>query len=178
MSDKKELLEGLQRGLKTETEGKKFYNEAAKNASNDMAKAIFTSLASEENDHFALITAFYNKLDESDEWEDVEKVMTVKEIKAEDVKTIFHNAYKTVEDKNNPPKGDIEVYKMAREFENKAISLYKDLISNISDPKAQKFYQFLIEMEEEHYKLLDNTIQYLDSTSNWFQSQEGWVLEG
>jgi len=98
-------------------------------------------------------------------------------IKTENVKTVFNTAYKTVTDKNNPSKADIEAYKMAREFENKAISLYKDLITKVAEENARKFYRFLIEMEEEHFQLLDNTIQYLETPAHWFQNQEGWILE-
>lgn len=178
MDDKKELLESLNMGIKTETEGKKFYAEAAEKSLNAMAKTIFTSLSKEEDDHLALIIMFYEKLEETSEWDNIDEVIRNKGIKSENVKTVFNNAYKTVDDKNNPPKDEIESYTTAREFENKAIALYKDLVQKVSDPNAIKFYQFLIKMEEEHYQLLDNTIQYLDSTENWFQSQEGWVLEG
>ena len=178
MTDKQELLEGLKLGIKTETEGKKFYHEASENASDEMAKTIFTSLSKEEDDHLALINTFFHELEESGTWEDVEKVTAEQGIKAENVRTVFNNAYKTIADKNNPPKSDIEVYKMAREFENKAISLYKDLIKKVTEENARKFFQFLIDMEAEHYELLDNTIQYLETPANWFQSQEGWLLEG
>jgi len=44
-----------------------------------MAKSIFTSLSKEEDDHLVLINTFYNKLEESGEWEDIGKVIKNRE---------------------------------------------------------------------------------------------------
>ena len=178
MNTEDSLLEGLSLALRTETEGKNFYNEAAAKTNDSMSKSVFSSLAEQEDDHIKLINSFFNKLKETNEWDNIDEFIKKEGMKIEGVKSVFRTAYDTIEDKFNPPETNIETYKLAKEFEDKAVSLYKKLLNQAKDPQAKRFFEFLIEMEEEHYKLLDNTIRYLEAPANWFQSQEGWLLEG
>jgi rubrerythrin len=50
--------------------------------------------------------------------------------------------------------------------------LYALAAQESDDPQAREAYQFLTKQEEEHYRLLQNTHEYLTQNQTWWDSEE------
>jgi len=178
MSSKQEQLEALKLAVKTEEEGKAFYNKAAREAKTTLARETMESLARDEDFHILAIRKFYEELDRNNRWEDIEKVFTAEQMKGTDIKAIFSKALENAKNEMADFASDIEVYERAIKFEEGGADLYKRLRDEATDPMAKKFYDFLYEMEKEHTEVLENSLIYLKDPNLFFQDQESWGLEG
>ena len=68
--------------------------------------------------------------------------------------------------------GDIEALECGMETEVIARELYVQGMLTAEDEHAREAYQFLIEQEDHHYELLENTRDYLTDNQTWWDSTE------
>jgi rubrerythrin len=69
-------------------------------------------------------------------------------------------------------------YKTAMELERESYVFYKDLSQEASVPSVKSFFQFMMEQENTHFELFQETLEYLDHPGDWFREQERWIVEG
>ena len=86
-----ETLKSLELAIQTELDGKKFYEEARDNASNPLAKSVFTALAREELYHVEAIQHFHKQLKEKGEWPEQDSIKADLNFPGV-VKTVFQEA--------------------------------------------------------------------------------------
>ena len=178
MSGHKEDLEALQTALQMEEDGRKFYLDAAERVHNPLAKRTLKWLADWELEHVALIKKFYASLKDADSWGDVRQAIKDEPSPKQEVKTIFKEAQKQIDELVKPDSEALEAYKTARDFENKAVQFYQELLEKVSDPDGKTFYEFMLEQEKEHYEILDSSFRYLENPELWHSEQEGWMFDG
>jgi rubrerythrin len=52
------------------------------------------------------------------------------------------------------------------------------LFDRSADPSSKKFFEFLMGEENNHYELLSETLEYLNSPKDWYREKEKWIVEG
>ena len=177
MVEQNQELESLKLAIKTEEDGRKMYLEAASKTNNPLAKSTFSQLAKEENIHIEVIKEFYESLKGGSEGsisEDIEKALNYQLLK----KTIFQAAKDRMDETVAADPTIIKAYKAAMKFEEDGARMYEELAQKTANPIAKKLYAFMNEQENEHYRLLAETLNYLENPNQWFIEQEKPHFEG
>ncbi len=167
----------LRRGMSLERDGYNFYTQAAGRASGERGKATFLDLAAQEEDHMRLMLAEYRALEAGKGWIPYEEA-----IKA-DFPLDPANPDLPGEEPPEPSPifspgrdaslaGDIAALEFGMETEQMSRQLYAQAAQETDDPQARQAYEFLSKQEEEHYRLLQNTRDYLAQNDTWWDSEE------
>jgi len=146
MDKKDTALDILKTAILLERKGKAFYTQAARNSESKSAKKIFETMAEEEDEHIAFLTAqahsyvknhtfVHPEPHEEDHSED--EILTA-QIKKEINAAGFEAA----------------AISAAIDFENRAIKVYSSRAKEATDPIEKEMYQMLAEWEQGHHYLL------------------------
>ena len=165
--------------IELEKNGYDFYKEVAAKTTNPLAKATLDSLGERELEHLAKVTEFYQNLSGDkklpDNWL---KTVEVPPTKGQLLKLIL-NKLKISLDKKFESIEDInKAYGIAEDLERDSYHLYSRIAKESADNTTKKFYSALAEEENEHYAILDETLQYLLTPGDWFKKEERWIVEG
>ena len=178
MTTTQEELESLNTAIKTEKDGRVFYQEAIQRAANPLAKSVFETLADEELVHIETIKAFYDALKEKGTCQELGGLLNDKPQPKTRLENVFQKARQSMDETIKTDAGSLEAYKAAMELEQRAYNMYQRLIKDTSDEMARKLYQFMLEQENEHYAFLKETHDYLENPGDWFVREERPHFEG
>lgn len=167
----------LRRGMSLERDGYNFYMQAAERASSQRGKEMFIDLAEQEEDHLRLLLAEYRTLEEGQDWLPYEEAMEqdfeldpgdpdLPGEEPEDDLPVF------TPEREISLEGDIEALKYGLETERISRRLYAQGAEQSDDEQAKEAYEFLIEQEEQHYRILDNTYKYLTDNETWWDDEQ------
>jgi len=167
----------LRKGMSLERDGYNFYMEAAERATAERGKVMFRDLAKQEEDHLRLLLAEYRALESGEGWLPYEEAMAqtfeldpaVPDLPGEeppDPLPVF------TPEREISLEGDIEALKYGLETEDISRDLYAQGAEESDDASARKAYEFLIGQEENHYQLLQSTLDYLTKNGTWWDSEE------
>jgi rubrerythrin len=167
----------LRRGMSLERDGYNFYTLAAERASGERGRAMFLDLASQEEDHLRLLLGEYRALEEGRGWLPYEEAMQADfpldpadpDLPGEEPPEplpVF------TADREVSLEGDIAALEFGLETELISRELYAQAAQETSDPHAREAYEFLTHQEEQHYQLLQNTLEYLTQQQTWWDSTE------
>jgi len=167
----------LRRGMSLERDGYLFYHQAAERASDEHGRRMFLDLANQEEDHLKLLLSEYEALETGRGWLPFERAM--ESAPAVDAA----NPHLPGEEPPNPMpvftpdrkvslEGDIAALEFAMETERISRELYAKGAQEAEDDFAGQAYQFLVNQEEKHYRLLENTHAYLTQNQTWWDSEE------
>ena len=167
----------LRRGMSLERDGYRFYTQAAERASSERGKRMFLDLAAQEVDHLRLLLAEYRALEEGRGW------LSYKEAMAADFPLDPANPDLPGEEPPEPMpvftpdrevslEGDVAALEFGLETERISRELYAQAAEAADDPRAREAYEFLTRQEEAHYRLLQNTHDYLTQNQTWWDSEE------
>jgi rubrerythrin len=167
----------LRRGMSIERDGYNFYTLAAERASDKRGKAMFLDLAAQEEQHLRLLLAEYRALAEGQGWLPHEEAMQ---------QEFPLNPADPDLPGEEPPEpspvftperevclaGDIAALEFGLETERISRELYAQAAQEVDDPRARQAYEFLTGQEDQHYRLLHNTHEYLTQNQTWWDSDE------
>ena len=176
MTELPEKMEDIVKfALQLEQDGLKMYREFAEKSNDPFGKKTFEGLSEDELDHIKLLQKIYSASDS-------EKILEIVESsKVEPVrqrfKTIFQLAGEEARRRTEADPGDTEAMKIAMEFEERGYKIYKEAEQKAEGEAEKAAFKHLSAMEEFHFELLQETLEYLDDTGNWFQKNEGWMFE-
>lgn len=168
-------LEALQLALKMERDGRQFFLDASSRASHPLTKETFDSLAAWELEHIRIIERFHDSLRDTGQWASVAPLQSKKGAAIETFKTVFQKAREEIDETVKAETSDLEAYRMARDMEDKLSVFYKKQAGESADDNAQLFYTFMADQEQEHYRILDNGLQFLENPAQWFEREE-WLF--
>jgi len=163
----------IEQAMQMEIDGRKFYLETAERTRDPLGKMMFESIAHDEEIHF----------------ETLSKVAKEKNLRAASLirpsrpaRDRFESLSKTVrlssrEGVHGDP-GDLEALDFAMQVERKGYRLYKNAAGAVDDPEAKKLCEWLAFEENEHFKILRNTYDYLSKPIDYFTWTEGSMLDG
>jgi rubrerythrin len=163
--------------MSLERDGYNFYTLAAERSSGERGKAMFLDLASQEKDHLRLLLAQYRALEEEGGWLPYEEAMQADfpldpadpDLPGEEPPEplpVF------TPDRAVSLAGDIAALEFGLETEQISRDLYAQAAREVDDPHAREAYEFLTRQEEEHYRLLQNTHEYLTQNQTWWDSEQ------
>jgi len=167
----------LRRGMSLERDGYNFYTLTAGRASNERGKAMFLDLAAQEEQHLRLLLAEYQALEEGRGWLPYDEAMKVEfpldpaapnlpgEEPPEPMPVFTPDRAVSLE-------GDVAALEFGMETERISQELYAQAAQESDDPHARQAYEFLTRQEEEHYRLLQNTHEYLTQNQTWWDGEE------
>jgi rubrerythrin len=166
-------MERIEFALKTEQDGHKFYQMAAKKTSHKLARAAFKLLSKEELRHVALIEGLGKQLGGESDAVKVEEV-TLKALES-DLKTIYGSASEeTIEGEMDPA----EAYEKAIALEHRITDTYAAYSKQCEDEGARRLFAVLQKEEEHHLSLLEDMHSYLTKPEEWFIDRDGIMLDG
>lgn len=168
----------LRRGMSLERDGYKFYMQAAERASGGRGAAMFRDLASQEVDHLKLLLAEYEALEDGD-WLPYDEAMDQifdldpadPDLPGEEPPEEYQLPVFTAE-RDMSLEGDLAALDFGLETEDITRDLYLQGAEEADDERAREVFEFLVEQEERHYELLDNTREYLSENQTWWDSEE------
>ncbi|NOZ20887.1 MAG: ferritin family protein [Planctomycetes bacterium] len=162
-----EFDRALATGIKTETDGMEMYRNAAKNAKNNLGRALFESLVKEEQKH---LKALKERMGE--DWKAPAGSFRGR------IRTVFQEAGKDIKERLKADPGDVEAIKIALEFERKGYHRYKENAETVSGPKGKELFEWLAGEENEHFKVLQDLHEYLEHNYSWFTAEDCPILDG
>ncbi len=167
-------IEVLQLAVRTEVEGKEFYQKASQKGSNKLAKELFQHLASEEDVHRKKFEEIYEALKRGQNWPDVGPPPE----KRKGLKSLFAEATKALGSKFKVAESELEAIKIAMDMETKSYNLYHSRSEESTLPVEKRFYETLAGEEREHQLALLDSYEYLSDPAGWFTKREHWSLDG
>jgi rubrerythrin len=167
-------IEVLQLAVRTEVEGKEFYQQASQKSSNKLAKELFQHLAKEEDVHRKKFEEIYEALKRGQNWPDVEPPSE----KGKRLKSLFAEATKELGSKIKVAESELEAIKIAMDMEIKSYNLYHSRSEESTLPVEQHFYETLAGEERGHHLALLDSYEYLSDPAAWFTKSEHWSLDG
>jgi rubrerythrin len=169
MSAAEELSTVVDTARKTEMDGRKFYVQTAAGTENPLARRMFESLAAAEEHHLALIDKLAAGEFEAPAYDhDFYRNLT----------TLFSEVGGDVKPLAASTPDDIAALDIAIEMEDKSMAFYRKWAETGAEDQVRKFCARMYAEEEDHWRILQSTKDYLDSTGNWFMVQEGWSFDG
>ena len=170
------VLEVLVRAMITEQDGYDFYMAAADFVADEKGKAMFKGLAGDENEHLHILQLEYDKVKGGKSFVDLESARA--SLPPQPDLRLFP-------EKSNLPSmlhdmtGDEQALKVALDFEWKGYEMYRDAAQTAGDANARQVFAYLAEQENEHYTLIQQTLNYLIDNGMWFfQDGEMPIFEG
>ena len=154
-------LKILDAAIKQESDGIKFYTDAADQCKNHLGKAMFKSFVEDEKEHLHRLKNLKDA-----------EATAFKQSAAPDVKTkgvkerllsLFSEMRHKLDSGIETEADDIEALKVAMEIEKKGHTLYNDVAKECDDPDEKELYKFLAKEEILHYEILKNTYKFLDN---------------
>jgi rubrerythrin len=152
----------LDKAIEFELQGNKFYLESAAKAKTKAVKNILENLAHDELEHAEFLGFLKNnQVDDFVPSKTLGKIGSIlKESALNDPNFLQKDA------------DVIHILHEALAIEDKARQHYTDEAMASLDEKSQKLLKLLALEEENHYKLIDNLIKFLDNPGNILESQE------
>jgi rubrerythrin len=154
-----DINEAVQLARKMEIDGEKFYLEAAENSGVPQAQRMFESFARDERRHLRIVEDVSKGLGV-----DVESMPTPKE----NIRTVFTEARAEIDADFEVKAGELEALATAMEMETKSYRLYVDAAEKAESEKQKALFERLAEEENQHYVMLENTQEYLESNEKWW----------
>lgn len=152
-------MNSLELAINMELEGKRFYLQQADKAEDKGLRSIFHTLAEEESIHARILKSKAETLP----YELIDTNAEIKNIFVEIGK--YHDIIKHIPDA-------VDVYRLALEHEKRSIDLYKEMLQEAVDDKDKKIFEFLIEQENDHYKVIGQLIELVNRPNEWVESAE------
>jgi rubrerythrin len=97
---------------------------------------------------------------------------------ADTIQTLFSKRESEVAGVASATGGEKDAIQTAMEMETASFELYGEAAGKASDEKTKQLFERLSEEENQHYRMLENTLQYLEDNQEWFLWTEGGLLTG
>ena len=159
--------------VKMEKDGIDFYHKVAEKTSHPFGKKMFLSFAEDEKRHLSVLREILADL----KFSDFNRFFEGKTPR-EKIKTIFGEVKSETEERIAANPDELEALKIGMDMESKSVDFYQSALEKTQDSHQEAFFKRLIEEEEEHYQLLQNTHSYLKDSGDWFLWEEKGLLDG
>jgi rubrerythrin len=163
MDEKNVALLALEKAIRIEKDGRRFYLQAAERTGDQRGKEIFLSLAHQEEDHLRIVEKQYDSLSKGRGW-----LAHVKARGEADLgKPLFPSGRETLEKMVRPDDSDLNALLLALGFESDSYELYRKGYAETDDPQGKAMYEYLADMEREHFEMLMRNYEHLSRTGSW-----------
>jgi len=161
--------EVVRAAIQLERDGQDFYLKAAAEASNELGREMLRSFADDEQRHIEWLEAIVEG--------NVPETEPPQEI-YDRLSGIFADAPDELRQAASGSSDDIDAIQVAIGMEDKSVAAYEKWAKDAEDEDIRELCGELAEFERLHRRILENTIEYLESTGDWFMQEEGWIFDG
>ena len=182
-----EPLTVLTLAIHNEKRGRDFYTEAARRSFDEQGSKMFDYLASMEEEHMRILLAEYEAIQQGGSWLSNEEALA----RGEELDIAHLPALEEIpEGVLLPPyifpsteeapsiRSDLAVLEYGLEMEERSYNLYKEAMEKSTDPNARGIYAHLMREENEHYRVLQETRDYLSTNETWWDDWQRPFFEG
>lgn len=173
----KSTLEAMKIALDMEQKGYKAYMDAAHKTLNKLGRSTLEAIAAQELEHIKAIEGYCQR-----PTADPEAARLIGQIKHHEKKDYIRGIVEKIGNQlkeKAAAEADLsEAYKTAMELERESYGFYKNLAQEAAVPTVKAFFRFMMEQENTHFELFQETLEYLDHPGDWFREQERWIVEG
>jgi len=148
--------------MQMETDGEAFYREIANKTKNAGLQKIFNTLADEEVVHYNTFKKLYEKT----------QTQVVESDILEKAKNIFIELKESGGLDMSAETPQTEAYEKALEAEKEAYTFYEKKAEESDDPKEKEILLVFAREERQHYRLLENIIEFVSRPEQWLEDAE------
>jgi len=152
----------LEFAINMEIEGEKFYDDLAKKNKDNSISIVMQMLAKDEKEHANILRN--RKLNMPEDQQKNNSTLT-------EAESIFKKA-KSFKDIVKQTPDQLDTYRLALEKEQQSIDLYQRLLLKTPDDKVKQIFEFLINQEKEHYKIIEELVLMLKHAEDWVEDAE------
>ena len=165
----------VEMAIKFEIEGHRILQQAKEASSEPLAIATFEFLANEELKHIEIIKEYSKTLEGAKKWNpDMLKGLTLAGAST-GIRGIFERFGAQFEEAGTAPDQRMEVYKVAMDMERRGYDFYSSASEKSTDKKSQNLYRFLAGEEMRHFRIIQDTHDFLDHPDGFFAIEERWM---
>ncbi len=159
----------IEAATQLERDGRAFYEQAAERASTEAVRKMFQSLANDEVKHEQWLKELAGA-----------RLSPTGESKAlhDRLRTIFADVPTEERETIAGSTDDRKAIDVAITREIKAMQAYAQWAGECDDADVRALCLKLVDVETFHKRALENTIDYLDHTADWFMEEEQWSFDG
>ncbi len=173
MNDK-ERLNALETALGNEMKEREFYLRNADRTQNPLGKAMFRRIAEDELEHYRRLKELHEKWAVEGKWPETVPLV----VNTTNVRDILVSTLKTIDPSAPTDAGDLEAVKIAADFEDKGVRLYRQLAAASADRRERDFFELLAMIEYEHFLSLRDAKEYFENPAAWFTKIEHPMMDG
>jgi rubrerythrin len=156
----------FEKARKLELDGAEFYEEVAAKCAVASGKRMFESFAKDERRHFQILT-------------DVAEGMGVDAesmpMPRDEIRTLFTGMAEDMGEQLQASADEQEAVRIALDMERKSYELYRDQAEEAEEGQVRALLERLAREENQHYEMLENTLEYMTGNQKWFLWNE-WAL--
>lgn len=170
------VLDVLTRAMITEQDGYDFYMAAAERVADEKGKAMFRGLARDEVEHLHILQTEHEKVAGGEAFVDLDAARA--NLPPEPEMRLFPEK-SNLTAMLDAAISDEDALKVALDFELKGYEMYRDAAQRAVDGNARSVFEYLAKQENQHYELIQQTLNYLIDDGMWFfQDGELPIFEG
>ncbi len=173
--ERNDRLNALETALENEMNERNFYLAQAERTENALGKAMFLEIADDELEHYERLKKLHETWKAGKTWPETVPLT----VKKTNVRKVLSSMPASAVDMPRGNDDDLAALKKATDFEAKGAAFYRRLSDMVSEPLEKKFFNLIASMEEEHFRSLKETEEYLLDPAAWFRTKEhGGGLDG
>ena len=165
----------LDEAIKFEEEGMAFFLQREKSAPSKMERSIFSSLAADEAGHRTYLVKMREELLATN---DISAIQIEDVDDTQSAQKIFSEAMEHASSCDVYKLDELEVLRGALEVERSGYKMYSDAANGVNSAEAKKTFEHLAAQEQEHFRLLSNTLSYLSDPAGFHSFDESPMLDG
>lgn len=152
-----------------EKDGENYYRRLATAATDAGLRSIFTLLAEDEVKHFRVVEQMRNE-------PGAVPSMAATAVLAS-ARSIFAQLADFKEDYFDPEQPQLEIYRRALELEARSRDFYREKAQVVPAGPQRELLLRLAAEEEEHYRLIDQVVLFVERPRSWLENAEWNHLE-
>ncbi len=146
----------LERALRFETEGKRFFTAAASKSADPFAKHVFSLLAEMETKHMEDIQAIARKLEEEGRFPKVSNSPHDARMR------MFRREHSRIRKEKVISGEAVDGMRKALAFEAEGREMYLRMSKSATNPQEKKFYKLLAGEEDSHFNIIYEYLDFLE----------------
>jgi rubrerythrin len=154
-------MNSLEFAIKMELDGVEYYQRQAEANKDNRLNTVFLLLAKDEARHAKILENEFKELDY--------------ELVGNDTLSEANNVFRGSKDFQNEFKeipNQLDAYRLALEKERQSIELYQKFLSEAMDDKLTELFEYLVQQEKDHHKILESLIMLVERPEEWVESAE------
>ncbi len=175
-ADVRECVKILDEAVAFEETGMAFFLDRAENATSQLERNLFRSLAEDEKGHKAYLLQLKAQLLVNNNPDDMK---LEDEEEPHSMRQVFESALENAVDPYTPEdSSELEILKGAMDVERRGYEMYTKAVETVRSERAKAIFGALAVEEQGHFTLLKNTYDFMADPDGWHGFDENPMLDG